>query len=95
MFKFETVKIGGSEYEFFSYSAGNAPLLILKGKKGYVMCGYLNLEAAEKLGDTAVRASGVKDLDTLLGASVAGVTGKAKLLGINEGQKVSEIIAKL
>ena len=95
MFRFETVKIGGNEYEFFTYSVGNAPLLILKGKKGYVMCGYLNLEAAEKLGDTAVRASGVKDLETLLGASVAGASGKAKLLGINEGQKVSEIIAKL
>ena len=95
MFKFETVKIGGNDYEFFSYALGNAPLLILKGTNGYVMCGYLNLEAAEKLGDTAVRASGVKDLETLLGASVAGATGKAKLLGIKEGQKVSEIISKL
>lgn len=95
MFRFETVNIGDKEFEFFSYTAGNAPLLILKGKKGYVMCGYLNLEAAEKLGDTAVRASGVKDLETLLNASVAGATGKAKLLGIKEGQKISEIISKL
>jgi uncharacterized protein YunC (DUF1805 family) len=95
MFKFETVKIGDSEYEFFSYNIGKAPLLILRGRKGYAMCGYLNLEAAEKLGDTAVRASGVMNLETLLNAPVAGATSKAKLLGIKEGQKVSEIVSLL
>jgi uncharacterized protein YunC (DUF1805 family) len=95
MFKYETVNIRGKEYEFFSYSMGTAPLLILRGSRGYVMCGYLNLEAAEKLGDTAVRATGVKDLETLLKANVAGVTGKARSIGISEGQKVDDIVSLL
>lgn len=95
MFKFETVDIKGKDYEFFSYFVGSAPLLILRGTKGYVMCGYLNLEVAEKLGDTAVRASGVRDLETLLNANVAGATSKARSLGIKEGQKVSEIVSLL
>ncbi|MEM0155765.1 MAG: DUF1805 domain-containing protein [Thermoplasmataceae archaeon] len=95
MFRFETVNIRGKEYEFFSYSVGTAPLLILRGTKGYAMCGYLNLEAAEKLGDTAVRVTGVKDLETLLKANVVGVTSKARSMGLSEGQKVDEIISLL
>ena len=74
---------------------GKAPLLVLKGKRGFVMCGYLNLEASEKLGDAAVRVTGVSDLDTMLNSRVAGVTQRASELGITEGQKVSDIISLL
>ena len=35
-----------------------APLLLIKGKKGFLMCGYLNIKAAEKLGDAAARVTG-------------------------------------
>ena len=63
--------------------------------KGFVMCGYLNLDAANKLGDCAVRVSGVSDLRTLLDSKAAGVSEEAKKLGISEGQKVSEFVQLL
>jgi len=31
------------------------PLLVIKAEKGFLMCGYLNVNAAETLGDTAIR----------------------------------------
>ena len=31
----------------------NAPLIVLQAKKGYVMCGYLNMNTANKIGDIA------------------------------------------
>ncbi len=88
----ENVVISGSNYEYLRMDMGSAPLVILKGKKGFVMCGYLNLEAANKLGDCAVRVTGVKDLETVLDSNAAGVSDGARKLGISEGQKVSEFI---
>jgi len=31
------------------------PLLVIKAEKGFLMCGYLNVNAAETLGDTAAK----------------------------------------
>ena len=74
---------------------GKAPLVVLKGETGYVMCGYMNMEAAEKLGDTGVRVTGVNDLKTVLDAKVLQRTTKAAELGIKEGDKVSGILKLL
>lgn len=92
MIKSENVKISGSDYEYLRMDMGSAPLVILKGKKGFVMCGYLNMEAANKLGDCAVRVTGVNDLDTVLSSNAVGVSEGARELGISEGQKVSDFI---
>ncbi len=92
MMKLENTEIGGKNFEFFHMDMPSAPLLILRGKNGFIMCGYLNLEAAEKLGDFAVRVTGVKDLQTLLDAKVAGCTQKALSAGVEPGKKVSEIL---
>ena len=91
----EFVKIASRSYTYLKVEMGTAPLVLLKGEKGFVMCGYLNLEAAEKLNDIAVRVTGVKDLESLLNAKVAGVTSGAKTLGIKEGDKVSNIVYRL
>lgn len=74
---------------------GKAPLLIIKGEKGYVMCGYLNINVAEKLGDIAVMVTGVNNLDEMINKEIKAVTSKAKELGINIGLKVSDILDKL
>jgi uncharacterized protein YunC (DUF1805 family) len=95
MLKIENVQLQGKDLTFYHLDMPSAPLLILKGKNGFVMCGYLNLEAAEKLGDFAVRATGVKDLSSLLDAQVAGCTQKARIAGVETGKKVSEIVSLL
>jgi uncharacterized protein YunC (DUF1805 family) len=59
------------------------PLLLISGDKGFVMCGYLNIEAAEKLGVVAAVVSGVKTFDDVLNAQVKAMTSKAKNLGVN------------
>ncbi len=92
MIEADSVEISGSKFEYISIPMAKAPLLLLKGARGFVMCGYLNLEAANKLGDCAVRVSGVSDLKTLLDSKAAGVSEEARKLGIAEGQKVSDFI---
>lgn len=92
MIKSDDVSISGSNYEYLRMDMGAAPLVVLKGKKGYVMCGYLNLESANKLGDIAVRVTGVNNLESVLGSTAVGVSEGARELGISEGQKVSDFI---
>jgi len=61
------------------------PLLLVVAEKGFVMCGFLNVDAAEKLGVVAAMVSGVKTSEDVLSAQVKAVTSKAKTLGIDVG----------
>ena len=72
-----------------------APILVIKAKKGFVMCGYLNMDAVEKLGDVAARVSGVNTFDDVLKAKVLQVSTKAKELGIEEGMTGRQVLDML
>jgi uncharacterized protein YunC (DUF1805 family) len=68
------------------------PLLLMIADKGFVMCGFLNIEAAEKLGVNAAVVSGVKSFEDVLSAPVKAVTTKAKSLGVEVGMKGAEAL---
>jgi uncharacterized protein YunC (DUF1805 family) len=72
-----------------------APLLVVKGKKGFLMCGYLNIKVAEKLGDAAARVTGAGTFEEMLRAEVAEVTEKARGLGIKEGITGREALERM
>ena len=61
----------------------NAPLLVIKADKGFVMCGYLDIVMANTLGDVAVRVRGVNTFEDVLDAQVVGITQAAADLGID------------
>jgi len=66
------------------------PLIAIIGEKGFLMCGFLNVDAAERLGVTAAVVSGVKTFDDVLNAEIKAVTSKAELKGIKRGMKGRE-----
>ncbi|ODS39106.1 hypothetical protein BEH94_04305 [Candidatus Altiarchaeales archaeon WOR_SM1_SCG] len=70
----------------------NAPLLLLIAEKGFIACGYLNIEIAEKIGDCACAVSGVKTFEDVLNAKIDVMTSRAKELGIVEGMPCSEAL---
>jgi len=72
-----------------------APLILIIGEKGLVGCGFINMEAAEKLNVAAAMVSGVKNFDDLLQAEVKGVTVKARTLGMQVGIKGKEALKLL
>lgn len=74
---------------------GSPPLLLIMAEKGFVMCGFLNMEAAERLGVAAAMVSGVKSFDDVLNAEVKAATSKAKDLGVDVGMKGAEALKKL
>ncbi|RLI21596.1 DUF1805 domain-containing protein [Candidatus Bathyarchaeota archaeon] len=71
------------------------PLLLIIAKKGFVMCGYLNMEVAEKLQAAAAVVSGVKAFEDVLEAEVKAATSRAKELGVEVGMKGKEALKKL
>ncbi|MCG3204814.1 MAG: hypothetical protein KCHDKBKB_01531 [Elusimicrobia bacterium] len=72
-----------------------APLVLASGKEGFVMCGYLNLEVAEKLGVAAAVVRGVSTVDELLAAKVAGFTQMAGVRGVTLSMSGKEALEKL
>jgi len=68
------------------------PLLAIMGSKGFVMCGFLNMEAAERLGVVAAMVSGVKTFEDVLNGQVKAVSSKAENLGVEVGMKGAEAL---
>ncbi|MGQ9565764.1 MAG: YunC family protein [Candidatus Bathyarchaeales archaeon] len=71
------------------------PLLLIIGKTGFVMCGFLNIEVAEKLNVVAATVSGVRTFEDILKAEIKAATSKAKVRGIKVGMKGEEAIRLL
>ncbi|MBC8223246.1 DUF1805 domain-containing protein [Candidatus Bathyarchaeota archaeon] len=74
---------------------GLPPLVLIEGDKGFVMCGYLNIDAAESLGATAAVVSGVSSWEDVLNAQIKTATSKAKAMGLEPGKVVRDVIAAL
>lgn len=70
----------------------NGSMLIVLANKGYVMCGYLDMEVADIVGDNAARVSGVDSFEDVLGAEIKAVTSGAKKLGVVEGMTGEEAL---
>jgi uncharacterized protein YunC (DUF1805 family) len=71
------------------------PLLLIKGEKGFVMCGYLSRDVAEKLGLAAAIVSSVNSFEDVLNATINKATSKAIKLGVEPGMIVKKVIGKL
>lgn len=88
----KTIVFEGKKFIGLSFELGNMPLLVLKCKKGYIACSYVDKKSAEILGDIAAFVSGVKNFDELLRAKIKASTAWAEELGIREGMSVKKAI---
>jgi len=95
MTKGEVVTLEKGQLTGYCINLGKAPLLILQARKGYLMCGYLNMNTANKLGDIAGRVTGVKTYDDMLNASVTEISENAKKEGLCEGMKGHDFLSNL
>ena len=68
------VECDGRKYSALRQTLGNLPLIVVKAKKGYVACSYIDKETAEKVGDVAAFVSGVKCMDDFLKAKIRTTT---------------------
>ena len=73
---------------------GHPNMILVQGSKGYLMCGYLNLAAAEKFGDAAVLVGGA-DFAAVLANPNKGMTQAARQAGVKDGMTGAEAAAVL
>lgn len=72
----------------------NRPLLVVKGSRGVLACGYLSIDALEKNGDNAAIVRGVASHQDMLDATVQQVTSGAESLGVREGMSGREALER-
>ncbi|MCW3978172.1 MAG: DUF1805 domain-containing protein [Candidatus Bathyarchaeota archaeon] len=96
MFKVDKIEVDGRSFLALKIEMEDLPpLLLIKGGKGFVMCGYLNGEVAERLGAAAAIVSGVNSFEDVLEAEIKFATTKAKELGLEPGRIVRTVIGVL
>lgn len=90
------VEVDGKRLTGVEIDLPNAPpLIILRGEKGFAMCGYLDMSVVDKLGLIAVKVSGVRSVEDMLEKQISSVSVKARENGLREGLRVRDIIKNL
>ena len=70
------------------------PLLVMKGTKGFLACGYINPETCNKTEEACAIVSGVNDFEDMKKASIVAVSKAAEALGIKVGDTGESALAK-
>lgn len=98
MIQIEKLEVNGQTVEGLRIcepgGEGHPNMLMILCRKGYVMCGYLNMAAAEGFDDAAVIVGGSCFEETLANP-VKAVSAKAAELGITVGMTGAEAAARL
>ncbi|MEX2723899.1 MAG: YunC family protein [Candidatus Freyarchaeota archaeon] len=95
MIQIEQLKIGNASCLGIKIDLKPAPLLLIIGEKGFLSCGFLNIEVADILGVAAAVVTGVKTFEDVLNGEVKSLTTRAKEMGVKAGQKGREAMSKL
>lgn len=78
------MKIEQNEFTAYSIPTTNTSILIIGAEKGFIGCGYLNVEVANKVNDVCAIVTGVKSPEDMLSAKVVAVSLAAAKLGVTE-----------
>lgn len=92
MVELRKIKIGKKYIQALVMKLGQKNLVVLSGKRGYAMCGYLNLTVANKFKDVAIKITGVATVEDALAARVHSCTRTALKMGIRPGQRVRDVL---
>jgi len=67
-------------------------LLIIKGERGFLGCGYINVDACNRTGEACALVIGVKTHEDMLDADIKAVSREAERLGVRVGMKGREAL---
>ncbi len=79
----DLLEINGNSFEGYTIQLNNAKLLLIKGKKGVLACGYINIETADKMQDAMAIVRGVNSYEDMLKAQVVVISKAALASGVN------------
>lgn len=85
----------GKEFTAYSIPTTNTNILIIGAEKGFLGCGYLKVEIADKVNDVCAIVTGVKTPNDMLDAKVIAVSKAASDVGITEGMTGKEALIRM
>jgi len=88
----EVVDIEGKKALGIVMEMNEAPLVLVKAEKGFIMCGLLDMDTANAIGEVCAKLKGVKNLQEILDKEVREVSDEAKKLGVREGMSGKEAL---
>ena len=91
----ETLELDGRTFQALNVRTTKARLLMIQGEKGFLGCGYFNVETADKLGEAVAIVTGVNSYEDMLAASVIKVSKAAGELGVEVGMTGREALGVL
>lgn len=71
------------------------PLVVIRGDKGFIMCGFLDLTIAEKFKLVAAKVRGVNSVEEMLEKEIEEASIEAIKLGLKPGVRVKEVLNQL
>jgi len=86
------LKVGSKTAEAIRFKIGAKNLIVIKGRRGYVMRGYLDLKTADKFNEAAVIVSGVSTISDMIKGRVFNLSSEAKKLGIYKNQPIRDVL---
>ena len=92
MLRYKKIRVGKKFIEALCLNLQSKNLVLIKGRRGYIMCGYLNMKAAQKFKDAAVKITGISSIEEAIKTSVQACTGSARKLGIFKGQHIKDVL---
>ncbi|MBU1011485.1 MAG: YunC family protein [Bacteroidetes bacterium] len=88
----DIITIEGRAYQAYHIPTQNTSILLLFGKNGFLACGYINIEIANKRDDACAIITGIKTVDELLTSEVKMVSSAARKIGVMEGMTGKEAL---
>ena len=72
-------------FERFCLDYLKRPLLIIRGRKGFLACAYIDVATCDLTGDACAIVTGVSSFEQMLSAEVIKVSKRAGALGVRVG----------
>lgn len=86
------IEIDDHDIYSFIIDLGKNPLIILKGRNGYVMTEHLDITTANKLGDIAGIIQNEPTVKDALNSRIIKLSTKAKQKGLRVGMKSGDFL---
>lgn len=91
----QKLTLDGHTFDAVRVPLQGASLLVIVGKNGFLGCGYLNMDTAEKLGAAFALVTGVSSFDDMLAKDVKAVSSAAAARGVTVGMTGREALLLL
>ncbi len=86
------ITIDGIKFKTYQIPTKNTSIMMIAGENGFLACGYINIEVANKRHDVCAIVTGVKYLEDMLNSKTIKVSDAASKAGITIGMTGKEAL---